>query len=264
MSFYTKYLNLTNMYNSFVCVGLDSDMHKLPKSVMKERNPALVFNKRIIDETCEHCGCYKLNFAFYLAQGVAGIEAIRETINYIPNAIPTIIDIKAGDIGNTMEQYSTGVYHYFDADAMTINILMGSDVVDACLKRNESFAFALAITSNNSAQDYFYHDDLYKKFAKYIAQAGEEKLGAVVGATRVEDLATMRNLMPKTIFLIPGVGAQGGDLQAVCKHARASSENPLFLINSSRGIIFADDSENFAKTAGKETLKLKELINNNL
>ena len=264
MTFYKKFQNITKVNNSFVCVGLDTDMHKLPKSVMNEKNPALIFNKRIIDETYNHCACYKPNFAFYLAQGVGGIETLRETINYIPNDIPTIIDIKAGDIGNTMEQYATSIFHYFVADAMTINILMGSDVIDSCLKKYEPFAFALAITSNNSAQDYFYHDDLYKKFAKNIANAGEENLGAVVGATRVEDLATMRDLMPKTIFLIPGVGAQGGDLQAVCRYAKVSSENPLFLINSSRGIIFADDSENFAKTAGKETLKLKELINNNL
>ena len=261
MGFYKKYQSIVKSNRSFVCVGLDSDLHKLPDCVKKEKNPVLIFNKKIIDATYEHCACYKPNFAFYLAQGVNGIETLKQTIEYIPPQIPTIIDIKANDIGNTMEQYANSVFQYFKADAMTINTLMGTDVISACLKSDDSFAFALAITSNASAKDFFYQGDLYQKIATQISQVSAERIGAVVGATRIDDFTKMRLIMPKAIFLIPGVGAQGGDLQAVCKHAKASVDTPLFLINSSRGIIYADDSESFAKTAGKETVKLKDEIN---
>ena len=261
MNFYTKYKNITKANNSFVCVGLDSEYHKLPKCVMSESDPVLVFNKRIIDETYEDIACYKPNFAFYFSQGRRGIETLKNTIEYIPNNIPIIIDIKAGDIGNTMEQYSTAIYQYFKADAMTINILMGDDVITASLKEEFAFSFALAITSNASAKDFFYNDNLYHQLALKINNYGKEKLGAVVGATRTDDFTKMRELMPETIFLIPGVGAQGGDLQAVCQHAKAGGNDPLFLINSSRGIIFADNTENFAKTAKTETVLLKNEIN---
>ena len=256
MAFFDKY----KANNSYLCIGLDSDAGKIPRHLHKEANPTLVFNKRIIDETYKFTAAYKPNFAFYISQGIAGIETLQKTLEYIPQNIVSIIDIKAGDIGNTMEQYALSVFEYFKADAMTINILMGSDVINACLKVKNSFAFALALTSNDSANEFFKHHNLYERIASVIKETGEERLGAVVGATRVEDLALTRKLMPKSIFLITGIGAQGGDLEQVCKHAKHSSDDARFLINSSRGIIFADNTEDFAKTAGTEAKKLSEEI----
>jgi len=261
MGFYNKYLALTKSQKTYVCVGLDSEAERLPQAVRCEANPVLAFNKRIIDATHQYVAAYKPNLAFYISQGAKGIETLLQTCEYIPKEIPVIIDVKAGDIGNTMQQYARSFFKYFKADSITINILMGKDVIDACLQLTGSFAFALALTSNPSADDFFKHHELDCNFAETINQFSAKRLGAVVGATQVSDLATMRRLMPKHIFLIPGIGAQGGSVESVCKYAKDTSENPLFLINSSRGIIFADSSPDFAIIAGKETIKLRDEIN---
>jgi orotidine-5'-phosphate decarboxylase len=260
MPFIYKYDQIKEENKSYLCVGLDSDISKIPSFLKSEKDPILTFNKRIIDETYKYTAAYKPNFAFYIAQGVNGIETLKKTLDYIPDNIIKIVDIKAGDIGNTMEQYTFSVFEYFNADAMTINVLMGSDVINSYLKIDNAFAFALAITSNDTAEQYFMHYDLYKKIGSMIKDVGAERLGAVVGATRSEDLATMRELMPETVFLIPGIGAQGGDLEQVCKYAKYKSDDARFLISSSRGIIFADNTQEFARVAGKEAEKLRDSI----
>ena len=260
MSFFNKYLAATKKNESYVCVGLDSDITKLPSIVKTESNPLLVFNKRIIDETHQYVACYKINMAFYLALGGDGVEVVKKTIEYIPDNIPVIIDIKAGDIGNTMEQYAFSVFRYFKADAMTINILMGSDVVNACFTIEDSFCFALVLTSNPSAKQYFTHNDLYKKLAIIVNKFGHERIGAVVGATRSDDFNELRELMPETIFLIPGVGAQGGDLNSVCENAIYTKDDARILVNSSRAIIYANSTDRYAETAGKEAKLLRERI----
>ena len=264
MNFYDKYMSITKKQDTYVCVGLDSELSKLPNKVKNESNPVLVFNKKIIDETYKHAACYKPNVAFYISRGIKGIEDLLETIEYIPAEIPVIYDLKAGDIGNTMEQYAYSAFKYFQAEAMTINILMGSDVIDACLKFEESYCFVLALTSNPSAVDFFKYKDLYREISHKINSIGEKRLGAVVGATRKEDFSELRKLMPKSIFLVPGVGAQGGDLESICKQAIYKSDDARILVNSSRGIIFADDTEHFAQNAGKMTKQLKEQINKEL
>ena len=264
MPFFDKYMSITQKQNTYVCVGLDSDFSKLPTCLKNEDNPLLVFNKKIIDETYKHTACYKPNMAFYLAQGSKGIETLKQTIDYVPEDIPVIIDLKAGDIGNTMEQYALSVFEYFQADAMTINVLMGSDVIKACLSVENSFCFALAYTSNPSAVDYFRHYELYKKILSELNKTDEKRIGAVVGATDIDNLLEMRNLFLESIFLIPGIGAQGGDLEAVCSYASYKRGDERILVNSSRAIIFADDTQNFAQTAGLETKKLKEKINKEL
>jgi len=257
MTFYQKYLAITKAQETYVCVGLDSDPLKLPQTVLHEANPVLAFNMRIIDETHRYVAAYKPNFAFYIAQGALGVETLAKTCEYIPPEIPIIIDIKAGDIGNTMQQYATAFFTHLRADAITINMLMGADVVEACLSVERSFAFALAITSNPSASDFFKHDGLDSKIAEAISGFPADRLGAVVGATQTSDLARMRQLMPEHIFLIPGVGAQGGSVEAVCRYAAHSAENPLFLINSSRGVIYADSAE-------KEVMRLRDEVNRGL
>ena len=261
MSFLKKYKNIVKKNSSYVSVGLDSDIQKIPTHLRSETNPVLIFNKKIIEETYMHCAAYKPNFAFYMSQGAEGIETLKKTIEFIPEDIPVIIDIKAGDIGNTMEQYALSVFEYLKADAMTINILMGSDVINACLKNEKNYAFALVLTSNESANDFFKFQNLYEKIALKVNEIGAEKLGAVVGATQTNDLSQMRILMPNSIFLVPGIGSQGGDLQQVCRHLKYSTEDARFLINSSRNIIFADNTKDFALAAKKETIKLKEEIN---
>ena len=264
MTFLEKYQKIVKSNDSYVSVGLDSDLHKIPTQLKSENNPILVFNKKIIEETYRYCAAYKPNFAFYLARGASGVETLKKTIEFIPKEILTIIDIKAGDIGNTMEQYAMSVFEYLKADAMTINTLMGSDVINACLKNDNSYAFALVLTSNPSANDYLKYQNLYEKIAHDVHQVGAEKLGAVVGATQIFDMSQMRRLMPDNIFLIPGIGSQGGDLEQVCKHLKYTNNDARFLINSSRNIIFADNTVNFAVTAKKETIKLKENINSYL
>ena len=264
MSFYDKYMDISKKNKSYVCVGLDSDLSKLPLSVSKEKKPMLVFNKRIIDETYKYANTYKPNVAFYLSKGIEGIEILKETIDYIPKENPVIFDLKAGDIGNTMEQYAISAFNYFKADAMTINILMGSDVIEACLKIENSYCFILALTSNPSAIEYFKHDFLYRNISNKIKLISPKRIGAVVGATRADDFIELRGLMPESIFLVPGIGVQGGDLATLCRNAIYKNEDARILVNSSRGIIFADSSENFAKVAGIETKKLRDNINENL
>lgn len=261
MPFFEKFCKVTKENQSYVCVGLDTDITKIPSHLKSEPNPTFTFNKSIIDQTYKYVAAYKPNFAFYIATGYQGIITLRDTIDYIPKNIPVIWDMKAGDIGNTMEQYAISCFSHFRADAMTINTLMGADVIEACLSVPESYAFVLALTSNESAKDFFYHGSLYEKIAQQIHAVGHERLGAVVGATRVSDLDTMRKLMPQSVFLVPGVGAQGGDLKSVCELAKYTAEDARLLINSSRGIIFADSSHQYANVAKNETIKLRDKIN---
>jgi len=227
-------------------VGLDSQPDKLPACVQGAHNPIWEFNRAIIDATNEYATAYKPNLAFYLADGVRGLTALYETVNYIPSDIPVILDCKVGDIGSTMAGYVSGFFGDLKVDAITINPLMGKDVMSPLLEIEHSFAFALALTSNPSAEDFFQAAEMKSKVAQWIRSFDSERLGAVVGATQTSDLALMRSLMPGRLFLIPGVGAQGGDLEAVLKHAIHSAEEPRILINSSRGIIFAGKGDDFA------------------
>lgn len=245
---------------SLVCIGLDSDIAQLPECTLTDANPIRDFNLRIIDATIDYAAAYKPNLAFYLKDGLRGMEALYDTLDYIPSDVPVIIDCKVGDIGNTMDAYVASFFENFSADAITVNPLMGSDVISSLLKNPNAYGFVLNLTSNPSAADYLMQDQLSDRIAKLIMNHSKEQLGAVVGATQTEDLSRMRALLPERIFLIPGIGAQGGDLEAVLTHAIHSKEQPNILINSSRGIIFKDKSESFAETARSEAKKLKDSI----
>jgi len=258
-SFYSKYQARWQSTASLVCIGLDSDVTQLPDCVLSEANPIWEFNRRIIDETHAHACAYKPNLAFYLSDGSRGLEALRLTVEYIPEDIPVILDCKAGDIGNTMEQYAVSFFDKLRFDAITLNPLMGSDVLKPVLKRDGAFAFALALTSNPSAEDFFLQGGMAERVSDWINGFAVDKVGAVVGATQSQDLRRMRELMPGRIFLIPGIGAQGGDLQDVLQDATDTREMPNILINSSRGIIFKEKTPLFAKAAGDEARKLKDL-----
>lgn len=259
-SFWSKYQISWHTKQTLLCIGLDSDISQLPNCVRKDSNPIYTFNRAIINATLPYAAAYKPNLAFYLAAGVKGLEALKLTIEAIPEDVPVILDCKVGDIGNTMDAYIKAFFEEMGCDAITINPLMGKDVVKLLLNDEKCFAFALNATSNPSAKDFLLKNDLYKDIADWIRTFNPKQLGAVVGATQTDYLVKLRKLLPEQIFLIPGIGAQGGDLQAVLDNAIKSIDEPNILINSSRGIIFKDSSEKFAETAAKEAEKLRDEI----
>jgi orotidine-5'-phosphate decarboxylase len=228
--------------------------------VRKDSNPIYTFNKAIIEATLPYAAAYKPNLAFYLSAGVKGLEALKLTIEAIPEDIPVILDCKVGDIGNTMEAYLKAFFEEMGCDAITINPLMGKDVVKTLMNDEKNFAFALNVTSNPSAKDFLLKNEFYKDIADWIRTFNPKQIGAVVGATQTEYLIQLRKLLPEQIFLIPGIGAQGGDLQSVLDNATKSVEEPNILINSSRGIIFKDKTERFADVAALEAEKLRDEI----
>lgn len=264
MSFWQKYKSATKLHKSYVCVGLDSQKNKIPEILKKDKNPIWSFNKEIIDATKNHAASFKLNYAFYINSGKLGIEALEKTLDYIPNFVPSILDVKVGDIGNTMEQYAEAYYKEMNVDSITVNPLMGNDVLEPLWKYRDKMSFVLTLTSNKTASDYLLKNDLSYKIAENLQKYNYEQIGAVVGATQTQDLKKIRDFLPKNIFLIPGIGAQGGDLASVVKFASSTKLDPRFLINSSRGIIFASKESDFAEKASKAANDLKELININL
>nr|MDK2851578.1 orotidine-5-phosphate decarboxylase [Candidatus Cloacimonadota bacterium] len=257
-SFWLKYHERVQKLGSHLCIGLDSQLDRLPKSLKSSANPIRDFNEAIIAATSEYATAYKPNLAFYLADGLRGVTALYDTIESIPDEIPVILDCKVGDIGSTMANYMQAFFKELKVDAITINPLMGADVVKPLLDVDYSFAFVLALTSNPSADDFFHRYKIKDAVSTWLAKYPIERLGAVVGATQVADLKTMRQKMPGRLFLIPGIGAQGGDLPAVLSNTVDSHDDPRILINSSRGIIFASKGEDYASAAGEAARKLYE------
>ncbi len=259
-SFWYKYQERYQKIKSVLCVGLDPDLGQLPESAKKTANPIWEFNKAIIESTAEFACAYKPNLAFYLADGRRGLDALYKTVEFIPENIPVILDAKIGDIGNTMNAYISAFFADLQVDAITINPLMGSDVMQPIPERN-AFAFVLCLTSNPSAAD-FLQEGMAEKIADWLQKYPQENFGAVVGATYSANLKTMRNLLPNRILLIPGIGAQGGDLKTVLREAKDSFATPNILINSSRGIIFASRGKDFASAAAKEARRLTQEMKN--
>ncbi len=256
-SFKEKFNALKEKTN--LCVGLDPDLAKLPAHLSKEPAAILEFNKAIIDATAEYTCAYKPNIAFYEQYGLAGLEVLQKTINYVPNTIPIILDAKRGDIGNTAKAYAKAAFEDMQADAITLAPYMGRDSITPFLEYQEKYAFVLCLTSNAGSVD-FQKPELYLKVANKIVNWNQEfgNCGLVAGATQGDELKKIRALSDDTIFLIPGIGAQGGDLETTLNYVKGSQNN--FLINSSRAIIYADNGTNFAKQAGIEAKKLQESI----
>ncbi|MEO1450898.1 MAG: orotidine-5'-phosphate decarboxylase, partial [Bacteroidota bacterium] len=229
---------------SFLCVGLDTDTRRLPAAVQTAPDPVLAFNQQIIAATQASAVAYKPNLAFYEAQGALGWQRLEQTMAAIPEDIFTIADAKRGDIGNTSRLYARTFFETYDFDAVTVAPYMGKDSVAPFLEFEDKWVFLLALTSNPSSRDFQYQvSDGQKLYMRVIEQSlrwAEEfpgHLGFVVGATQAESLAEIRRMAPDAFLLVPGVGAQGGDLAAVCQNG----QNDLggLLINSSRGIIYA-------------------------
>lgn len=251
---------------SYLCVGLDTDPAKIPSHLLSFEDPVFEFNRRIIDATHEHCIAYKPNIAFYEALGPKGWESLRKTLEYIPKDIFTIADAKRGDIGNTAALYAKTFFEYLDFDAITVAPYMGADSVTPFLERKGKWVILLAHTSNSGSADFQLIESkqsgrkLYEEVIVRARQwASPEQLMFVVGATQAERIGSIRQLAPDNFFLVPGVGAQGGDLEAVSKFGM--NKDCGLIVNSARAIIYASRDQDFATHAGKEAKKVQQEMN---
>ncbi|MBU2018252.1 MAG: orotidine-5'-phosphate decarboxylase [Bacteroidetes bacterium] len=247
---------------SFLCVGLDTDMTKIPAHFLEMEDPLFAFNKAIIDATKDFCVAYKPNIAFYECYGPKGWESLRKTIDYIPKNCFTIADAKRGDIGNTSLYYAKTFYEYLNFDSVTVAPYMGEDSVTPFLDFKNKWVILLALTSNKGALDFQMTEDrngerLFEKVLKKSSLWGtSDNLMYVVGATRAEGIGEVRKLVPDHFFLVPGVGAQGGSLEDVAKYGW--NKDCGLLVNSSRGIIYASQGLDFAEKAAHEAQKIQQ------
>jgi orotidine-5'-phosphate decarboxylase len=249
---------------SFLCVGLDSEIEKIPSFLRKSKDPVFEFNRRIIDATNSYTIAYKPNVAFYECNGTKGWKSLELTLNYIRKNYPDIFviaDAKRGDIGNTSKMYAKEFFETMDFDAVTVAPYVGEDSVTPFLTYRDKWVILLVLTSNKGADDFQYHNEdgirLFERVLTVSRKWGNtDNLMYVVGATRAEMLKDIRKVVPDHFLLVPGVGAQGGSLQEVAKYGLNSKCG--LIVNSSRGIIFADDSENFDKTAGEKAREIQQ------
>lgn len=257
---------------SFLCIGLDVDLNKIPQHLLQTEDPIFEFNKAIIDATHHLCVSYKPNTAFYEAYGLKGWKALEKTINYLNKNHPdifTIADAKRGDIGNTSTMYAKAFFEDLAFDSVTVAPYMGKDSVEPFLAFKDKHTIMLALTSNQGAFDFQTKLVDGKELYKQVLETSKswnnsENLMYVVGATKAEYFADIRKIIPSSFLLVPGVGAQGGNLQDVCKYGM--SKNVGLLINSSRGIIYASQKEDFAQAAAEKAKDLQqqmEVILNN-
>jgi len=240
---------------SFLCVGLDTDLDKIPQYLLNEKDPIFSFNKSIIDATHDLCAAYKPNIAFYEAYGLAGWKSLERTMEYLNTEYPnvfTIADAKRGDIGNTSTRYAKAFFETLNFDSITIAPYMGKDSVEPFLEFENKHTILLALTSNQGAYDFqtkqIGNHELYKEVLKTsTTYKNSENLMYVIGATKATYLKEVRQIVPNNFLLVPGVGAQGGSLQEVCKYGMA--KNVGLLVNSSRGILYASHGKDFAQQA---------------
>lgn len=249
---------------TFLCVGLDPDVDKMPKHMLDEEDPIFEFNREIIDATADYCIAFKPNNAFYEAYGLSGMESLERTIKYINENYPNhfiIADAKRGDIGNTSAMYAKAFFKRLDADAITVAPYMGSDSVKPFLQFKDKWAIVLGLTSNEGSADFQQMkvdgEELYLKVIRTCASWGtEDNMMFVVGATKAQMMDDIRKIIPNHFLLVPGVGAQGGSLEEVCKHGM--NKNIGLIVNVSRNIIFASSGKDFAEKAAAEAKKISE------
>ncbi len=262
MNAYQKFLEIRAKNNSILCVGLDTSIDKLPAMFDSNVSSMLSFNEEIINATKYLVCAYKLNFAFYEQYGVEGMEILAKTIALIPDDIFIIADAKRGDIGNTSKAYAKSVFDYFGADSITVNPYMGRDSVEPFLEYTDKIVFLLALTSNPGSYDFQRLTDSGKPVYHHVISksskwSGAGQLGYVAGATHPAELKDIRRLVPENLLLIPGIGAQGGDVEAVLK---ANANGPA-IINSSRAIIYASGGVDFAEKARRAAEESKTMFN---
>ncbi|WP_282080124.1 orotidine-5'-phosphate decarboxylase [Aquimarina algiphila] len=249
---------------SFLCIGLDVDLNKIPKHILEKEDPIFEFNKAIIDATHHLAVAYKPNIAFYEAYGIKGWKSLEKTITYLNENYPevfTIADAKRGDIGNTSTMYAKAFFEDLEFDSITIAPYMGKDSVEPFLAFENKHTILLALTSNQGAFDFQTKDVEGKELYKQVLEVSKsyensENLMYVVGATKAEYLSDIRKIIPESFLLVPGVGAQGGNLQEVCRHGLNNQVG--LLVNSSRGIIYASDGMDYDKAAANKASELQK------
>ncbi|MBQ1275738.1 MAG: orotidine-5'-phosphate decarboxylase [Flavobacteriales bacterium] len=261
---YAQLVSQIKQKKSFLCVGLDPDINKIPQHLLSSQDPLYEFSREIVDATAAYAVAYKPNIAFYEAQGWKGMLSFEKTIEYIRRNYPDIFiiaDAKRGDIGNTSAMYARTFFQTMDCDAVTVAPYMGSDSVRPFLEFDNKWVILLALTSNAGAADFQFTEStdgtlLYEKVIKTSQEwASHEQLMYVTGATKAEYFTRIRELAPRHFLLVPGVGAQGGSLEDVCRYGL--TEDCGLLINSSRGIIYASHGEDYASVAGNEARKIQ-------
>lgn len=257
--------------HSFLCVGLDTDLKKIPQHLLSEDDPIFAFNKAIIDATAPYCVAYKPNLAFYECFGLKGWQAFEKTVHYIKENYPDqfiIADAKRGDIGNTSAMYARSFFEEMNIDSLTVAPYMGEDSVTPFLQYDGKWVILLALTSNKGSHDFQLSEDkngerLFEKVLRRSQEwADDEKMMYVVGATQGSLFEDIRKIAPKHFLLVPGVGAQGGSLEEVCKYGMTPECG--LLVNSSRGIIYADSSEKYAEVAGQKAKELQQQMQKQL
>jgi orotidine-5'-phosphate decarboxylase len=248
---------------SYLCVGLDTDLEKIPKHLLDTADPIFEFNRQIIDSTHEYCVAYKPNIAFYEALGPKGWESLQKTLDYIPKDIFTIADAKRGDIGNTSSLYARAFFRHMNFDSITVAPYMGEDSVKPFLQFENKWVILLAHTSNPGSSDFQLTESvvtgrkLYEEvLIKSQQWASADQMMFVVGATQAEKIESIRALAQDYFFLVPGIGAQGGDLEMVSKHGM--NKQCGLLVNSARAIIYASSEKDFAAVAKKEAQKVRD------
>jgi len=249
---------------SFLCVGLDSDINKLPQCLKNTTDTVFAFNKTIVDATAKYSIAYKPNLAFYESNGISGWQSLEKTVNYIKQNYPDIFliaDAKRGDIGNTSKMYAQAFFEKLPFDAVTVAPYMGEDSVSPFLTYKDKFVILLALTSNKGANDFqFFENNMHVQLFEQVLKtsqnwANSEQMMYVVGATRAEMLADVRKIVPNHFLLVPGVGAQGGSLSEVAKYGMNTQCG--LIVNSSRAIIFADSTDKFSQRAEEEAHKVQ-------
>ena len=255
-------INQIKKKKSFLCIGLDTDIKKIPTHLLELEDPIFEFNKQIINATKDLCVAYKPNIAFYESMGVSGWNSLQKTLDYIPNDIFTIADAKRGDISNTSRMYARAFFENMNFDSVTVAPYMGSDSVTPFLEFKDKWAIVLALTSNKGGSNFQKIEgengkQLFKQVLETSKEWGnDENMMYVVGATMAEELLEIRAIVPDHFLLVPGVGAQGGSLKDVAKYGL--NKECCLLVNSSRGIIYAGNDINFASGAKVEAQKLQQ------
>lgn len=257
MNFKQKLENIIKKNNTLLCVGLDPDLDKLPQNFSKRKDQIFEFNKEIIDNTFDLVCAYKPDIAFYEASGIDGLKSLKKTLEYIPKDIPIILDAKRGSVGHTAELYAKSIFDYWNADAVTLHIFTGKDGVNPFLKYKDRYSFLYLRSSNPSASDFqdinVNGKPFFQVMAEKVSEWKENNFGAIAPATYPKELKILRKIFKDRYFLVPGIGAQGGDLEETLRVGLTKNRSGL-IISSSRGIIYADNPRESAK-------RLKEEIN---
>lgn len=267
----SELVNQIKTKRSFLCVGLDTDLKKMPEHLLKEEDPIFAFNKAIIDATADYCVSYKPNLAFYEAFGVKGLISFEKTIKYLKDNYPNhfiVADAKRGDIGNTSAMYARTFFDEYDVDSLTVAPYMGEDSVTPFLGYEGKWVILLALTSNKGSHDFQLTEDnngerLFEKVLRTSQNWGNaDNMMYVVGATQGRMFEDIRKIVPNHFLLVPGVGAQGGSLEEVCKYGM--NKDCGLLVNSSRGIIYASKGEDLAEQAAKNAKELQQQMDKEL